>query len=64
MLIHASSESQPDVIDTASHSSDTLKIIVGGAPFDLISDLWEELGADGCAHSTAEAVELANRLIP
>ena len=48
----------------ASHSSDKLKIILGGSPFDLIPDLWEELGADGCAHSTAEAVELANRLIP
>jgi len=47
----------------ASHSSDTLKIIVGGSPFDLIPDLWEELGADGCAHRTTEAVELANRLI-
>ena len=49
----------------ASHlPSDTLKIIVGGSPFDLVPDLWEELGADGCAHSATEAVELANRLIP
>jgi len=48
----------------ASHSGDKLKIIVGGSPFDLIPDLWEELGADGCAHSTTEAVNLANRLIP
>jgi methanogenic corrinoid protein MtbC1 len=48
----------------ASRPGDALKIIVGGSPFDLIPDLWEELGADGCAHSTTEAVELANRLIP
>lgn len=47
----------------ASHSRDKLKIIVGGSPFDLIPDLWEELGADGCAHRAVEAVELANRLI-
>jgi methanogenic corrinoid protein MtbC1 len=48
----------------SGHSSDKLKIIVGGSPFDMIPDLWEELGADGCAHSATEAVELANRLIP
>ncbi len=48
----------------ANHSSDKLRIIVGGAPFDLIPDLWEELGADGCAHNTTQAVELANKLIP
>jgi methanogenic corrinoid protein MtbC1 len=52
-----------DVVRTG-HSSGKPKIIVGGSPFDLVPDLWEELGADGCAHSTAEAVELANRLIP
>ena len=52
-----------DVVRTG-RSSDKLKIIVGGSPFDLIPDLWEELGADGCAHNTTEAVELANRLIP
>jgi methanogenic corrinoid protein MtbC1 len=46
----------------ASYSRDKLKIIVGGSPFDLIPDLWEELGADGCAHSAAESVALANQL--
>jgi methanogenic corrinoid protein MtbC1 len=51
-----------DVVRTG-HSGDKLKIIVGGSPFDLVPDLWEELGADGCAHSSTEAVELANRLI-
>jgi methanogenic corrinoid protein MtbC1 len=47
----------------ASEGVDTPKIIVGGRPFDLVPDLWEELGADACAHTPAEAVQLANRLI-
>ena len=47
----------------SGHSSAKLKIIVGGSPFDLVPDLWEELGADGCAHSAAEAVQLANQLV-
>jgi methanogenic corrinoid protein MtbC1 len=45
------------------HPRGGLKIIVGGSPFELIPDLWKELGADGCAHRVTEAVELANRLV-
>jgi methanogenic corrinoid protein MtbC1 len=54
-----------ELIDTvrASYSGDKPKILVGGSPFDLISDLWEELGAGGCAQSPTEAVRLANQLI-
>ncbi|MHC4219787.1 MAG: cobalamin B12-binding domain-containing protein, partial [Planctomycetota bacterium] len=39
------------------------KIIVGGAPFNLVEDLWRELGADGTAPSAAEAVHVATRLL-
>lgn len=40
-----------------------VKIIVGGPPFNLIPELWMELGADGCASSAVDAVALAVRLV-
>jgi methanogenic corrinoid protein MtbC1 len=39
-----------------------VKILVGGAPFGLDPDLWQELGADGWAPSAEAAVEEGNRL--
>jgi methanogenic corrinoid protein MtbC1 len=38
------------------------KVLVGGPPFKSVSDLWSELGADGCAASATEAVKLGNSL--
>lgn len=38
-------------------------VLVGGRPFDLLPDLWREIGADGYASSPSEAVSLANRLV-
>jgi methylmalonyl-CoA mutase cobalamin-binding domain/chain len=46
----------------ASEAGD-VKILVGGYPFNIASDLWRQVGADGCAHDAQEAVELANRLV-
>lgn len=40
-----------------------VKVIVGGPPFNLIANLWQELGADGHARTATDAVELGNRLI-
>jgi methylmalonyl-CoA mutase cobalamin-binding domain/chain len=38
-------------------------IVVGGYPFQIASDLWRRLGADGFAPDAAAAVELAARLV-
>jgi methanogenic corrinoid protein MtbC1 len=40
-----------------------VKILVGGYPFNVVPEMWGELGADGCAHDAATAVDLANRLV-
>lgn len=40
-----------------------VKILVGGYPFNVVPQMWRQLGADGCAHNAATAVELANRLV-
>lgn len=39
------------------------KVLIGGPPFKAASDLWQELGADGCASSATEAVEVGNHLV-
>jgi methylmalonyl-CoA mutase cobalamin-binding domain/chain len=38
-------------------------ILVGGYPFNLAPDLWQEVGADGHARDAEEAVEVADRLL-
>ena len=38
-------------------------IIVGGYPFNLLSDLWRNIGADGHSRNAAEAVELCSNLV-
>ncbi|MGK7390783.1 MAG: cobalamin-dependent protein [Candidatus Cyclobacteriaceae bacterium M2_1C_046] len=39
-----------------------IKIMVGGYPFRIVSDLWEKIGADASAESAKEAIEIANKL--
>lgn len=38
------------------------KVLIGGPPFKLVPELWRELGADGCAMSATEAINLGNKL--
>jgi len=40
----------------------TLPILVGGAPFQIVGDLWQLIGADGVAASAVEAVMVGDRL--
>ncbi len=40
-----------------------VKIIVGGHPFNVVPQIWRQLGADGCAHDAATSVALANSLV-
>jgi methanogenic corrinoid protein MtbC1 len=39
-----------------------LKIIVGGYPFKVAENLWQRVGADGCAADAMDAVKLAVKL--
>lgn len=48
----------------ADASCSEVKILVGGYPFQVVPELWRQLGADGCAQDAATAVDLANRLVP
>lgn len=40
-----------------------LPVLVGGAPFRLVPDLWEVVGADAAATSAVEAEAVARRLV-
>jgi methanogenic corrinoid protein MtbC1 len=40
-----------------------LPILVGGAPFGSIDDLWRDLGADGFANNAAEAIEFGQEVL-
>ncbi len=39
----------------------SLRILVGGYPFNMSSELWRSVGADGYAPDAQRAIELANR---
>ncbi len=41
----------------------TLRVIVGGAPFASVNDLWREVGADAQAGSALDAVDVCQRLV-
>lgn len=40
-----------------------LPVIVGGGPFTLVPDLWQVVGADGCARSAVDAARVAGRVV-
>lgn len=44
-------------------SASGVKIMVGGLPFNLDPNLWQEVGADGCAPDAEATVPLAEQLI-
>ncbi|MBN1143222.1 MAG: cobalamin-dependent protein [Bacteroidales bacterium] len=39
-----------------------LKLVVGGAPFRIDSELWKEVGADFCGKDAAEALEIITKI--
>jgi methylmalonyl-CoA mutase cobalamin-binding domain/chain len=46
-----------------AHTGRDVTILVGGYPFNVAPDLWQELGADGHARDAEKAVGLANQLL-
>jgi methanogenic corrinoid protein MtbC1 len=44
-----------------SPDTTTVKFLVGGRPFNLTTDLYQKVGADGSAANALEAVSLANQ---
>jgi MerR family transcriptional regulator, light-induced transcriptional regulator len=46
-----------------SSSNPGIKIMVGGYPFNISKDLWQQVGADGFARNAQDAVLVANQLL-
>jgi methanogenic corrinoid protein MtbC1 len=47
----------------SSESTANVKIMVGGYPFNIASELWREVGADAYSASALESVKIAERLV-
>ncbi len=41
----------------------SIKILVGGRPFNLAPNLWKKIGADGSPFNAVESIVLANKLV-
>jgi len=52
-----------DVRDRLNDAGADVKLVVGGAPFRLDSQLWREVGADATANSASDTVDVLHRLI-
>lgn len=48
---------------TAVRERSDVPILVGGRPFNLVDDLWRQVGADGTAPDAERAVEVATLLV-
>jgi methanogenic corrinoid protein MtbC1 len=61
MAVHV--EQVAETIDRIRKSSGnpSVKILVGGRPFQIAQDLWKRVGADGYAQNAEEAVDVARQ---
>lgn len=62
-LLHVRAVGELIDVLRADASTASVKIIVGGPPFNAVEDLWQEVGADASAPSAREAVEVGRALI-
>jgi methanogenic corrinoid protein MtbC1 len=63
MTFHVSAVAELIADVRASDVGERVSVLVGGYPFNVAPDLWQRLGADGCAKDAEEAVAVANRLV-
>jgi methanogenic corrinoid protein MtbC1 len=48
-----------DLIAATRSAGNPPRILMGGAPFNSVAGLWEQVGADGFARDAAEAITVA-----
>jgi MerR family transcriptional regulator, light-induced transcriptional regulator len=61
--VHLRAASEMIAAVRAATARSHVPILVGGAPFALVPDLWKVIGADGAALSAIDAVEAGTRLV-
>lgn len=62
MLLHIS-EVEKLVAAVRQSAARHTRILVGGYPFNVAHDLWQQIGADGYAQDADTAIQLANELV-
>jgi methanogenic corrinoid protein MtbC1 len=62
LVLHVRATAEMVAAVRAATPGRRLPILVGGTPFQVAPDLWRVLGADGCAGSAVEAVQVGERL--
>ena len=62
-LMFASALKVKNIKEELNKVNSSIKIIVGGAPFRLNSNLWEEVGADAKGDSAADVIEIINKVV-
>ncbi len=62
VLMLSSALQVKEVVRRLSPRSDNLKIVVGGAPFRLDRQLWQEVGADAVGYTASDALHIASSL--
>lgn len=63
MAVHVPKAQRLIALARASEVGATLRIMVGGGPFNVDADLWQRVGADGYASDASDAVSTAARLL-
>lgn len=62
VLMLSSALQVKEVVQSLNYYSDRLKVVVGGAPFRLDRDLWQEVGADAVGYTASDALHLVGQL--
>lgn len=63
LLTHVGSVAELIAAVRSKPGCEELIILVGGHPFNVVTDLWREVGADGHALDAVRAVDLADQLL-
>ena len=63
MTFHLASVEQLIALVRSSEAGKGVKVMAGGHPFNVDSELWRRVGADGHAADAGEALDVANRLL-
>lgn len=64
LIYHVGAATRTIAAIRADKRTRAIPIIVGGLPFDLVPDLWNRVGAQAHARSAAQAIALAESLVP
>ena len=63
LVLHVTSTAEMIAAVRAALPDRNVPVLVGGGPFAVVDDLWQVVGADGCARDASQAVRAAEQLL-